>query len=83
VQVHTVRVTASITQTSDNLDDVFDERRDFDDQPSNFDGDTPANCDAHLEIATSNDNVTYTSFRNFVIGDYTGRYFKFRLFMTF
>jgi hypothetical protein len=79
---HTVRITASITQTSDNLDDVFDNRSgDFDDQPSNFDGDTPANCDAHLEIATSNDNVTYSSFQNFVIGDYTGRYFKFRLFM--
>jgi hypothetical protein len=65
-QVHTVRITASITQTSDNLDDVFDNRSgDFDDQPSNFDGDTPANCDAHLEIATSNDNVTYSSFQKF------------------
>jgi hypothetical protein len=81
--VHTSRVTASITQTSDNLDDVFDSRSgNFDDQPSNFDGDTPANCNAHLEIATSNDNVTYTAFRNFVIGDYTARYLKFRLVMT-
>jgi hypothetical protein len=35
-----------------------------------------------LEIATSDDNVTYTSFRNFVIGNYTCRYFKFRLVMT-
>jgi hypothetical protein len=34
----------------------------FDDATgSNFDGDTPANCtNAHLEIATSNDNITYT-----------------------
>ena len=80
---HTIRVTASITQTSDNLDDTFDERSgDFDDQPSNFDGDTPANCNAHLEIATSDDNVTYTSFQNFVIGDYTARYLKFKLVMT-
>jgi hypothetical protein len=46
------------------------------------DGDTPANCNAHIEIATSDDNVTYTSFRNFVIGDYTARYLKFRLVMT-
>ena len=77
---HTARITASITQTSDNLDDVFDSRTgDFDDQKSNFDGDTPANCNAHIEIATSDDNVTYTSFRNFTIGDYTARYFKFRL----
>jgi hypothetical protein len=35
----------------------------FDDQPSNFDGDTPANCEAHLEIATSDDNITYTAFK--------------------
>ena len=77
---HTARITASITQTSDNLDDVFDSRTgDFDDQKSNFDGDTPANCNAHIEIATSDDNITYTSFRNFTIGDYTLRYAKFRL----
>ena len=77
---HTARITASITQTSDNLDDVFDSRTgDFDDQKSNFDGDTPANCNAHIEIATSDDNITYTSFRNFTIGDYTFRYAKFRL----
>ena len=80
---HTVRVTASITQTSDNLDDVFDSRSgDFDDQGSNFDGDTPANCNAHIEIATSDDNSTYTDFQTFVIGDYTARYLKFRLVMT-
>jgi hypothetical protein len=78
--VYTTRVTASITQTSDNLDDLFDSRTgDFDDAQSNFDGDTPANCNAHLEIALSNDNITYTLFRNFVVGDYTARYYKFRV----
>jgi len=81
--VYTSRVTASITQTSDNLDDLFDsETGDFDDAQSNFDGDTPANCNAHLEIALSNDNITYTSFRNFVVGDYTSRFYKFRLVLT-
>ncbi len=81
--VYTSRVTASITQTSDNLDDLFDARTgDFDDAQSNFDGDTPANCNAHLEIALSNDNITYTSFRNFVVGDYTARYYKFRVVLT-
>jgi hypothetical protein len=78
--VYTTRVTASITQSSDNLDDLFDARTgNFDDAGSNFDGDTPANCNAHLEIALSDDNITYTSFRNFVVGDYTARYYKFRL----
>jgi hypothetical protein len=77
---HTARITASLSQTSDNLDDLFDSRTGlFDSQPSNFDGDTPANCDAHLEIATSDDNVTYTAFQNFVIGNYTARFFKFRV----
>jgi hypothetical protein len=80
--VYTSRVTASITQTSDNLDDLFDLRTgNFDDAGSNFDGDTPANCNAHLEIALSNDNITYTDFRNFVVGDYTARYYKFRVFL--
>jgi hypothetical protein len=77
---HTARITASLTQTSDNPDDLFDNRTgNFDDASSNFDGDTPANCNAHIEIATSDDNVTYTDFRAFVIGEYTARFFKFRV----
>ncbi len=80
---HTVRVTASITQTAENIDDLFDSRTgNFDDGASNFDGDAPANCNAHIEIATSTDNITYSAFRNFVIGDYTARYLKFKLIMT-
>jgi hypothetical protein len=39
---------------------LIQELDDFDDGASNFDGDTPANCNAHIEIALSNDNVTYT-----------------------
>ena len=81
--VYTTRVTAFITQTADNIDDLFDSRTgNFDDGASNFDGDAPANCNAHLEIALSNDNITYTTYRNFVIGDYSARYYKFRVMMT-
>jgi hypothetical protein len=77
---HTARITATLSQSSDNPDDLFDNKTGlFDDAKSNFDGDTPANANAHLEIATSDDNVTYTAFQNFVIGDYTARYFKFRV----
>ena len=77
---HTARITASLSQSSDNPDDLFDNRSGlFDSTSSNFDGDTPANANAHLEIATSDDNITYTAFQNFVIGDYTARYFKFRV----
>lgn len=80
---YTSRITAFITQTADNLDDLFDSRTgNFDDAGSNFDGDSPANCNAHIEISLSNDNVTWTSYRNFVIGDYTSRYYRFRVMMT-
>ena len=80
---HTVRVTASLTQSARNPDDLFDNKSgNFDSASSNFDGDTPANCDAHLEIATSDDNSTFTSFQGFVIGNYTARYLKFRIVMT-
>jgi hypothetical protein len=80
---YTSRITAFITQTADNLDDLFDSRTgNFDDGASNFDGDSPANCNAHIEISLSNDNVTWTSYRNFVIGDYTSRYYRFRVMMT-
>ena len=77
---HTARITASITQTADNPDDLFDNRiGNFDDASSNFDGDAPVNQNAHIEIATSDDNVTYTDFRGFVIGEYEARYFKFKV----
>ncbi len=80
---HTVRVTATIKQTASNPDDLFDSRSGlFDSQSSNFDADAPANADARLEISTSDDNVTYTSFQAFVIGNYTARYLKFRVALT-
>jgi len=80
---HTCRLTASLKQTSDDPDDLFDNRLGlFDSQNSSFDGDTPANSNAHIEIATSDDNSTYTAFQNFVIGNYTARYFKFRVVLT-
>jgi hypothetical protein len=78
--VHTSRVTASLTQFSEDPTDLFDSKSGlFDSATGSFDGDAPANENAHLEIALSDDNVTFSAFRNFVIGDYTARYYKFRL----
>ena len=78
--VHTSRVTASLTQFSEDPTDLFDSKTGlFDSATGSFDGDAPANENAHLEIALSDDNSTFTAFRNFVIGDYTARYYKFRL----
>ena len=77
---HTSRVTASLTQFSEDPTDLFDSKTGlFDSATGSFDGDAPANENAHLEIALSDDNSTFTAFRNFVIGDYTARYYKFRL----
>ena len=77
---HTARITASLTQTAEILMTyLIIEVEILTMLKSNFDGDTPANSDAHLEIATSDDNSTFTSFQTFVIGNYTSRYFKFRL----
>ena len=82
--VHTSRVTASITQFAEDPTDLFDGGRGFtlfDDATGSFDGDSVSNSNAHLEIALSDDGTTYTEFRNFVIGDYTARYYKFRLYL--
>jgi hypothetical protein len=80
--VYTSRITASITQYAENPSELFDSGRGytlFDDALGSFDGDSPTFTNAHLEIALSDDNITYSSFRNFVIGDYTARYYKFKL----
>ena len=77
--VHTARVTASITQFAEDPTDLFDSKTGlFDSASGSFDGNAASNSNAHLEIALSNDGTTYTAFKNFVIGDYTARYFKFR-----
>ena len=84
-KVFTSRVTASITQYAENSAELFDSGRGFalfDSATGTFDGDAPAYTNAHLEIALSDDNITYSSFRNFVIGDYTARYYKFKLYLT-
>jgi hypothetical protein len=84
-EVFTSRVTASITQSAENPSELFDSGRGyslFDDAIGTFDGDSPSYTNSHLEIALSNDGTTYSSFRNFVIGDYTARYYKFRLLLS-
>ena len=81
----TSRITASITQYAEDPTDLFDTGRGFalfDSATGSFDGNAPAFTNSHLEIATSADNITYTSFRNFVVGDYTARYYKFKMRLT-
>ena len=78
--VHTSRITATLAQFAENPSELFDSESGlFDAKTGSFDGDSPSNSNAHLEIAVSDDNSTFTEFKNFVIGDYTARYLKFRL----
>ncbi len=80
--VYTSRVTASITQFSEDPTDLFDSKSGlFDSATGSFDGDASAFESSFLQISLSDDNVTFTDFRNFVIGDYSARYLKFRLIM--
>ena len=76
-------ITAGITQSSINIDDLFDTiTGDFDARAGLFDGDSEVNCSSELQIAISTDNVSFTSYQDFVVGDYLARYYKFRLKMT-
>jgi len=76
-------ISAGITQSSINIDDLFDTvTGNFDARTGLFDGDAEINCASELQIAISTDNVSFTDFQTFVVGDYLARYYKFRLRMT-
>ena len=81
--VVTTQITATLEQQVTDRARIFDfVSGDFDDQPSNFDGDANTQCSSELQIAVSNDNSTFSTFQDFTIGDYTGRFFKFRVLLT-
>ena len=80
--VLTTQISATLTQQVTDRARIFDfVSGDFDDQPSNFDGDANTQCSSELQISVSDDNVTFSTFQDFTIGDYTGRFFKFRVLM--
>ena len=79
----TTQITATLEQQVTDRARIFDfVSGDFDDQPSNFDGDANTQCSSELQISVSNDNSTFSAFQDFTIGDYTGRFFKFRVLLT-
>jgi len=76
-------ISAGITQSSINIDDLFDTvSGNFDARAGLFDGDAEVNCSSELQIAISTDNVNFTAFQDFVVGDYLARFYKFRLKLT-
>jgi hypothetical protein len=71
----------------DHLDyvDNFDSKSgDFDDAEGLFDGTTSEaiSTNVKLQIATSSDNVTFSSFNDFKSGDYVARAVKFKAILT-
>ena len=80
--------TASVKQFIEDVSEVFDNGRPtattlFDDgRPNPFDGTSSGDAHTILEIATSDDDVTYSAFKPFTIGEHIGRYFKFRVLFT-
>ena len=71
----------------DHLDyvDNFDAQQGlFDSKEGLFDGDTDeaVSTNVQLQIALSNDNVTFGSFQNFKSGDYVARAVKFKALLT-
>ncbi len=81
--VLTTQISATLQQQVTDRARIFDfVSGNFDDQPSNFDGDANTNCSSELQISVSDDNSTFSTFQDFTIGDYTGRFFKFRVLLT-
>lgn len=87
--VYTSRLTASITSTRTDYVNTFDDATGlFDAREGDFDGDVNAfdNTDVELQVRTTDDDPggspTWSSWRPFVVGDYTARAFEFRLRLT-
>lgn len=83
------RLTASIESTRLDYVNTFDDATGlFDAREGFFDGDVNAfdNTDVELQVRTTDDDPagtpTWSSWRAFVVGDYTARAFEFRLRMT-
>ena len=80
-----VNFTATVKQFTQDVSEFFDGGRPDsttlidDGRPSPFDGASGGNAHSLLEVATSDDDITYSEFSQFVVGEYVGRYFKFRV----
>lgn len=87
--VYTSRVTASIQTTRIDYVNTFDATEGlFDDRDGDFDGDVNAFDDVNVEfyVATTNNDPsgtpTWSDWRQFFVGDYTARAFKFKVELT-
>ena len=78
-------ITTSMTSTRFNANSLFDSFEGlFDAQEGNFDGNYTEqdDVDARIQIATSNDNSTYTDYQDYILGNYKARYINLRVKLT-
>jgi hypothetical protein len=85
--VYTSRVTASLTVSSQDYVNLFDEAEgNFDDRPGLFDGEAPSNVNVALQVRTTDDDPgsspVWSDWRPFVVGDYTCRAYQFRALLS-
>tara|TARA_R100000655_G_scaffold40580_2_gene76303 strand:- start:4290 stop:7172 length:2883 start_codon:yes stop_codon:yes gene_type:complete len=83
--IYNSRVTFVCKYNRFDTSSLFDSRTGrFDAQDGLFDGSYDDHNDVNVEllISTSDDNSTYTDFRNYVLGDYKARFIKLRAKLT-
>ena len=77
--VYTSRVTAELNVVGSDIYDIIDSYNKIDKLESWDNSFSPSLFDIKLQISTSDDNVIWSEWKNFVIGDYKARAFKFRV----
>lgn len=77
--VYTSLIRATVDASAFSKSNLFDKDTLFDNDKL-FDGDSSRNnADATLQISVSNDLVNWSAYKDFIIGNYKGRAFRFRL----
>ena len=82
LEIYNSYVTTSMTSTRFNASSLFDSFEGlFDTKEGNFDGSYTEQDDVNvkIQISTSNDNSTYTSYQDYILGNYKARYIKLRV----
>lgn len=76
------RVTVAIEVAAFDVSESIDERLELIDDWADLDGDFIDDVNAEIFVATSDDNVTWTDWKRFFVGEYDARYFKFKMVLT-
>jgi len=76
--VYTSRVTAEMDVLGCDVYDIIDTNEEIDKIESWDNSLDPSLFNVKLQLRTSNDNIVWSEWRNFVVGDYSSRAFEFR-----